>query len=93
MYTTIRSQVPLIMGPIEPDQLDLFALELRNISVFDFFYTVASTDINQSALNLVKMYVAIRFWMSSSMDLIVPEWSELFALEFEKLPYLTLFTL
>ena len=31
------------------------------------------------------MYVAIRPWISSIMDLIVPELSKLFALEFEKL--------
>ena len=39
------------------------------------------------------MYVTIRLWMSSIMDLIGPELFELFALEFENLPYLTLFTL
>ena len=35
------------------------------------------------------MYVTIRPRMSSIMDLIVPELSELSALEFENLPYLT----
>ena len=42
---------------------------------------LASTNINQSALNLVKMYVTIRSRMRSIMDLIGPELSELFALE------------
>ena len=47
-----------------------------------FVYTLASTNINQSAPNLVKMYVTLRSRVSSIMDLIGPELSELFALEF-----------
>ena len=39
------------------------------------------------------MYMTIRSKMSSIMDLIGPELSELFALELENLPYLTMFTL
>ena len=39
------------------------------------------------------MYVTIRLWMSSIMDLIGPELFELFALEFENFPYLTVYTL
>ena len=34
------------------------------------------TNINQSAPNLVKMYVIIRSWISLIMDLIKPELSE-----------------
>ena len=41
--------------------------------------------MNQSAPNLVKMYVTIRSRMSSIMDLVGPELSELFALEFAKI--------
>ena len=48
-------------------------------------YTLASTNINQSAPNLVKMYVTIRYQISLIMDLIGPELSELFALEFAKI--------
>ena len=59
----------------------------------DFVYTPASTNIDQSVLNLVKMYVTIRLWMSLIMDLIGPELSKLSALEFENFQYLTLFTL
>ena len=55
--------------------------------------TLVSTNINQSSPNLVKMYMTIRPRMSSIMNLIGPELSELSALEFENLPYLTLFTL
>ena len=54
---------------------------------------LASTNINQLSPNLVKMYMTIRFLMSSSMELIGPELSELSALELENLPYLTMFTL
>ena len=56
-------------------------------------YTLASTNINQLAPNLVQMYMTIRSRMNSIMDLIGPELSELSALELENLLYLTLFTL
>ena len=73
--------------------LPLFALEFGKIAVSDFVYTLASTNIDQSTQNLVKMYMTIRLQMSLIMDLIGPELYELFALELENLPYLTLFTL
>ena len=41
--------------------------------------------MNQSAPNLVKMYVTIRSQISSIMDPIGAELSELFALEFAKI--------
>ena len=53
---------------------------------------LASTNINQSSLNLVKMYMTTKAWMSSIMELIGPELSKLSALELENLPYLTMFT-
>ena len=56
-------------------------------------YTLASTNINQSAPNLVHMYMTIRSRMGLIMEVIRPELSELSALELENLPYLTLFTL
>ena len=65
-----------IMGQIESEHQELFALEFGKIAESDFVYTLASTNINQSAPNLVKMYVTIRSWMSSIMDLIKPELSE-----------------
>ena len=52
------------MGQIEPEHPELFALEFGNIAETDFVYTLASTNINQSAPNLVKMYVTIRSWMN-----------------------------
>ena len=75
----------LIMGQIESENWELFAL--------DFVYTAASTNIYQSAPNLVKMYMTIRSRMSSIMDVIRPELSELSNLELENFPYFTLFTL
>ena len=91
-YIAIKSRMSLIMGQIESEHRELFALEFGKIAESDF-YTLASTNIDQSELNLVKMYMTIRSQMSSSMDVIRPELSELTALEFENLPYLTLFTL
>ena len=66
----------LIMGQTESEHLELFALEFGKIAESDFVYTLACTNINQSAPNFVKMYVTIRSWMSSIMDLIKPELSE-----------------
>ena len=82
-----------IMGQIEPKHPELFALEFGKIAESDFVYTLVSTNIDQSAPNLVKMYMTLRSRMSLIMDLIGPELSELYALEFENFPYLTLFTL
>ena len=89
----LNSWMSLIMGQIESEHLELFALEFGKIAESDFVYTLASTNIDQSTPNLVKMYVTIRSRMSSIMDLIRPELFELSALELENFPYLTLFTL
>ena len=75
----------LIMGQIEAEQPELFALEFGKIAESDFVYTLASTYVNQSAPNLVKMYVTIRFHISSVVDLIGPELSELYTFEFAKI--------
>ena len=75
----------LIMEQIKPEHLELFALEFGKIAATDFVYTLASPNINQSAPNLVKMYVTIRSRISSIMDLIRAELSQLFALEFAKI--------
>ena len=81
------------MGQIEPEHPELFVLEFRIIAESDFVYTPASTNIDQSAPNLVKMYITIRSQMSSIMDVIRPQLSELSTLELENFPYLTFFTL
>ena len=80
-----------IIGQIESENLELFALEFGKIAESDFVYTSASTNIDQSASNLVNM--TIRSQMSSIMDLIGQELSELSTLELENFLYLTLFTL
>ena len=78
------SQMSLIIGQIELEHPEFFALEFRKIAESDF-YTLACTNINQSAPNLVKMHVTIRSWMSLITGLIGPELSELFVLEFAKI--------
>ena len=75
----------LIMGQIQPEHLELFALEFGKIAETDFVYTLASTNINQSAPNLVKMYVTIRSQMSLVMNVIGPELFELFSSEIAKI--------
>ena len=42
-----------IVSQIEPEHSELFALEFGKIAEYDFVYTLASTNINQSALNLI----------------------------------------
>ena len=93
IHLPIRSQVSSIMGQIEQEHPELFAIEFGKTAESDFVCTLVSTNINQSAPNLVKMYMTIRSWMSLIIDLIRLELSELSALEFENLPYLTIFTL
>ena len=88
----MRARMSSIMGQIELEYLELFALEFAET---DLVYTLASTNIDQSVPYLDKMYtgMTIRSRMSSIMDLIGPELLELSALELVNLPYLTLFTL
>ena len=81
----IRSQISSIMEQIEIECSELFVLEFRKIAESDFVYTLASTNINQSAPNLVKMYVTIRSRMRLIIDLLGPELSDLFPLEFAKI--------
>ena len=82
----------LIIGQIKSENPELFALEFGKIAESDFVYTPASTNIDQSASNLVKMYMTIRSQMGLIMNLIGPELSELSALELENFLYLTSFT-
>ena len=82
----MRAWMSSIMGQIETEHPELFALEFRKIAGSDFVYTLASTNIDLSAQNMVKMVMTIGSWMSLIMDLIGPELSELSALEFENLP-------
>ena len=81
----IRSRISSIMEQIRPEHSELFALEFGKIAETSFVHTLSSTNINQSAPNLVKMYLTIRSQMSLIMDLIGPDLLELFALEFAKI--------
>ena len=81
------------MDVIGPELSELSALEFWKFSIFEFGYTLAFTNIDQSAPNLVKMYMTIRSRMSLIIDLIEQGLSKLSALEFKNFPYLTLFTL
>ena len=58
----------LIMEQIKEENPKLYALEFGKIAETDFVYSLASPNINQSAPNLVKMYVTIRSRISSIMD-------------------------
>ena len=80
----IKSQMSLIMEQIEPEHLELFALNLEKFLYLTLLH-LASTNINQSAPKLIKMYVIVRSRISFIMDLIKLELSELFALEFAKI--------
>ena len=53
IYIPIKSLMSLTMGQIESGHPELFALEFGKIAESDFVYTLASTNINQSAPNLV----------------------------------------
>ena len=58
-FMSNRIRMNLIMGPIGLEQLELFALESGKIASFDFVYSLASTNINQSVPNLVTMNMSI----------------------------------
>ena len=60
----MRSRMSSIMIQIKPEHPELFALEFGKTAETDFVYTLASPEINQSAPNLVKLYVTIRSRMS-----------------------------
>ena len=79
------------MGPIGLEQLELFALELGNTAAFNFVYSLASTDIKQSAPNLVTLYMSIRPQMCLIIGQAIPDQSVLSALEIEKLNFSSLF--
>ena len=109
LYVTIRSRMSSIMDLIGPELSQVICPWIRKFAIFDFVYTLACANIDQSVPNLANirswmslimgqiepehLYVTIRSRMSSIMDLIGPELSKLSALELENLPYLTLFTL
>ena len=90
VYIAIKSRMSLIIGQIESENPELFALEFGKIAESDFVYSPASTNIDQSTSNLVK---TLRSRMSSIMDLIRPELFGLSTLELENFLNLTFITL
>ena len=58
----MRARMSLIMGQIELEHPELFALEFGKIAESDFVYTLVSTNINQSAPNYIKMYMTFKIW-------------------------------
>ena len=79
------------MGPIGSEQLELFAVEFLKNAAFDFVYSLTSTNINQSARNLVTMNMSIRSRMSLIMGQVIQDLSVLSALEIEKLNFSSVF--
>ena len=74
-----------IVGQIERKHPQLFVLEFGKIVEYDSVYALSSTNFDQSAPKLLKMYETIRSQMSSIMDLIGLDLSELSAFELENL--------
>ena len=70
IYMTIRSRMSSILGLTKPEPLELFALEFKKNAIFHCVDTLASTNINQSASNLVKIYMTIKSRKSLILDLI-----------------------
>ena len=56
----IRSRMSSIMGQIEVEHPELFALEFGKIAEYDFVYTLSSANIEQSAANLGKISMSNR---------------------------------
>ena len=80
-----------IIDSIGQKHLELFALEFGKIAAFDLVYSLTSTNMNQSAPNLVIMNISIRSQMSLIMGHAIPDQSVLSALEIEKMNFSSLF--
>ena len=85
MYMTTRARMSSIMEAIGPELSELSALELKKIAIFDYVYSLASANIDQSVPNLATIHMPMRARMSLIMGQIEPLHPELFALEFGKI--------
>ena len=85
MYMTITSGMSSIMDLSGPELSDLSALVFRKFAIFDFVYSLASANIDQSVPNFATIYTPIESGMSSIIQQIKSEHPELFALEFGKI--------
>ena len=65
--------------------MDLIETKQLKVFIFDFVYTLASANIDQSGPNLVKIYMTSISLMSSILCLIGPEQPQLVALELGKI--------
>ena len=50
----------LIMGQIESEHPELFALEFGKTAESNFIYTLATANVDQLVPNMVLMYVTVR---------------------------------
>ena len=91
IFMSNRDWMRSIMGRIGPEQLELFALELWKIAAVDFVYSLTSTNVNQSAPNLVTMIMSIRSQMSLIMGQVITGLLVFSVLEIEKLNFSCLF--
>ena len=91
IFMSNRIWMSSIMGPIKPEQLELFGLELWKIAALDFVYSLASTNINKSAPDLLTMNMSIRSQMSLIMGQVIPDQLVFSVLEIEKPNYSSLF--
>ena len=60
IYIPMKSRMGRIMGQIESEHSELFALEFGKIAESNFFYTLATANVDQLVPNMVLMYVTIR---------------------------------
>ena len=67
MYMTIRSLISLNIELIGPELSRVVCPWIRKFAIFDFVYTLASANIDQSIPNLATLYMPIRSWMNSIM--------------------------
>ena len=89
-HSVFSSPEHKVLGVRYCDHSPSIGVRHQSVVRSDFLlYTLASTNINQSAPNLVKVYMTIRSRMSSIMGLIGPEHLELFAFELKELLYCT----
>ena len=84
MHMTIRSRMSSIMDLIGPE-LRVICPRIRKFAIFDFVYTLASANINQSVPILATIHMPIRSRMSLIIRQIEAEHLELFAHEFGKI--------
>ena len=52
-----------IMGLIQPELFELFALEFAKIAKSDFVYTLTSINVDQLVPNIVTIYMTMRSWI------------------------------